>query len=208
MKTVRLKHISVLVPYVAVLVGLYIFSNAWLTLGMYHFGITMFLIAHNRSIVLTKVCRGWKSTYAAAAVVMSAMVFPIVFLLWPNMQLENVPLHLALPNVGLQGTSWVVFMIYFSTVHPVLEELYWRGYLQSDHKYISWTDCAFAGYHLLVLAKFMKAPWLLIAFIALTFVAGLWRYIAARLDGLIVPLLSHIVADASIVAVTCVLIRQ
>ena len=98
-------------------------------------------------------------------------------------------------------------MIYFSTVQPFLEELYWRGYLESGRKYFSWTDLAFAGYHILVLAWFIKLPWLVIAFIVLAGAAYVWRYMAARLEGLIVPLLSHIIADVSIIAVTCVLIR-
>ena len=81
-----------------------------------------------------------------------------------------------------------------------------RGYL-GGHKYFSWTDLAFAGYHILVLAWFIKVPWLVIAFIVLTVAAYIWRYIASKLEGLAVPLLSHIVADVSIIAVTCVLIR-
>jgi membrane protease YdiL (CAAX protease family) len=122
-------------------------------------------------------------------------------------QLENVPLNLALVKFGLHGTSWFFFMIYFSTVQPFLEELYWRGYLECGHKYFSWADFAFAGYHILVLAWFIKLPWLAIAFIVLTVAAYVWRYMAFKLEGLAVVLLSHIVADVSIIAVICVLIR-
>jgi len=64
----------------------------------------------------------------------------------------------------------------------------------------------FAGYHILVLAWFIKLPWLIIAFIVLTAAAYIWRYTASKLEGLVVPLLSHIAADVSIIAVTCVLI--
>ena len=98
-------------------------------------------------------------------------------------------------------------MIYFSTVQPILEELYWRGFLGNSQKCFSWVDLAFAGYHILVLAWFIKTGWLVVAFIVLTVAGCVWRYTAARLGGLAVVLVSHIVADVSIVAVVYVLIR-
>ena len=207
MKTTWVKNISVAVPYVAVLVGLYVLESAWIALGIYHLGIAGFLIAGDRGMVLAKAWRGWNLAIAAGMVVMSAMVFPAVLLLWGKMQLADAPLSVGLASVGLQGRSWLGLMVYFSTVQPVLEELYWRGYMESRHKCIAWTDFAFAGYHLLALVRFVKAPWLLVALVVLTLAAWVWRYVAGRLGGLIVPLLSHIVADMSIVAVTYILIR-
>ncbi len=207
MKTARLKLISALVPYVAVLIGLYVLKNAWIAIGLYHFGIIVFLIAGDRNSLLKRVCTGWNSTMATVGIVMSVMIFPIIFFFWGQMQLESMPLKSALANFGLHGTSWFFFMIYFSTVQPFLEELYWRGYLENNRKYFSWTDFAFAGYHIFVLAWFIKLPWLVIAFVVLIVAAYLWRYIASKLEGLVVPLLSHIVADVSIIAVTSVLIQ-
>ena len=156
-KTTWLKLISVAVPYLAVLVGLYILKNAWIAIGFYHFGIVLFLIAGDRN--------------------------------------------------SLQGISWVFFMIYFSTVQPFLEELYWRDYLGSNQKYLSWTDLAFAGYHIFVLVWFIKLPWLVISFLVLTMAASGWRYVSNKFEGLSVPLLSHIVVDISIVAATNLLIE-
>ena len=206
MKTEQLKLISALVPYAAVLAGLYVLKNAWVAIGLYHFGIAAFLIAGDRKNLLKKVCAGWNSVMAIAAVVMSLMIFPIIFFFWGHMQLEPMPLNSTLVNFGLHGTSWFFFMIYFSTVQPFLEELYWRGYLECNHKYLSWPDFAFVGYHILVLAWFIKLPWLVIAFIVLTIAAYIWRYMASKLEGLAVPLLSHIVADINIIAVTYILI--
>ncbi len=207
MKTARLKLISALVPYIAVLIGLYVLKNAWIAIGLYHFSITVFLIAGDKNSLLKRVCTGWNFRIAVVGIVMSVLIFPIIFFLWGHMQLENAPLNSTLANFGLYGTSWFFFMIYFSIVQPFLEELYWRGYLESNRKHFSWTDFAFAGYHILVLAWFIKLPWLVIAFIVLTVAAYIWRYIASKLEGLAVPLLSHIVADVSIVVVTCLLIR-
>jgi len=207
MKDMQFKRVSTAVPYVAVLIGLYVLKNAWVAIGLYHFGIVLFLIAGDRNSLLKKVCAGWNPKMAVVGIVMPVMIFPVVFILWEHMRLENVHLHTTLAEFGLHGTSWFFFMIYFSTAQPFLEELYWRGCLGSNHKYFSWTDFAFAGYHILVLAKFIQLPWLAAAFVVLTMAAYGYRYIVSRLEGLIVPLLSHIVADVSIIAVTYVLIR-
>ena len=207
MNTARVKLVSVLVPYIAVLVGVYVFRNGWVAIGLYHFGIVLFLLADDRGRLLKSVVSGWDTVSAGLLVVMAAMIFPIIFFFWGYMQLESIPLNSALANFGLHGSSWFFFMIYFSTVHPFLEELYWRDYLGGTRKYFSWRDVAFAGYHILVLAWFIKWPWLVIAFIVLTATACVWRYVARKLEGLVVPLLSHIIADVSIIAVVCVLVR-
>ena len=206
-KTTWLKLTSVAVPYAAVLVGLYVLRNAWITIGLYHILIALFLITGDRKSLLKKIRTGSNPKIAAVCIILSAMIFPIIFFFWKYMQLENVRLNTALADFGLHGSSWFFFMIYFSIIQPFLEELYWRGYLQSNHRYFSWTDLAFAGYHMLVLGLFIKPPWLVIAFIVLTAAACGFRYIAYKLEGLIVPLLSHMAADISIVAVTNILIR-
>ena len=207
MKTAQLKLISALVPYIAVLIGLYVLKNAWVAMVLYHFGLTAFLIFGDRNNLLKKVCTGWNSVSAVLGIAMSVMILPIMFFCWEYMRLDNIALKSALANFGLQGTSWFFFMIYFSTVQPILEELYWRGWLGYEQKHFSWTDFTFAGYHIFVLAWFIKPPWLITAFIVLTATAYIWRYLASRLKGLAVPLLAHIAADVSIMAATFILIR-
>ncbi|MHC4132702.1 MAG: hypothetical protein ACYSSP_04600 [Planctomycetota bacterium] len=206
-KTAWLRLISVAVPYVAVIIGLYAFKNAWIAIGLYHFGIVFFLVVGDRNSLLRKIRKGWNSTMAATSIVVSVMTFFLIYLLWEHMQLENVRLDTALVGFGLHGSSWFLFMIYFSTIQPFLEELYWRGYMECNHNFFSWTDFAFTGYHILVLCLFIKWFWLVIAFIVLTAAALGFRRIAHKLEGLAVPLLSHIVADVSIIALTNALIR-
>lgn len=206
MKTTRLKLISALVPYVAVIIGLYVLENAWLALGLYHVGIAMFIIS-NRTGLFKSVRCGWNFPVALISIAACALIFPTVIILWKYMELENLHLKTVLAQFGLAGLSWYFFMIYFSTVHPFLEELFWRGCLENKNRYPSWTDFAFAGYHILVLHWFIKSPWLIALFILLTVAACVWRFIARGLKGLAVPLLSHIVADISIVAAANVIIK-
>ena len=101
MKTAQLKLISALVPYIAVLIGLYILKNAWIAIGLYHLGITVFLINGDRNSLLKRICTGWNSIAAVVGIVMSVMILPIIFFFWGHMQLENIPLNSALMNFGL-----------------------------------------------------------------------------------------------------------
>jgi hypothetical protein len=206
-KIACLRLISVAVPYVAVLIGLYAFKNAWIAIGLYHLGIVFFLVFGNRHSLLKKIHKGWNYKIAATSIIISVTTFYLVYILWEYIQLENFRLDTALVGFGLHGASWFFFMIYFSTVQPFLEELYWRGYMGYNHKFFSWTDLAFAGYHILVLCLFIKWFWLVIAFIVLAVAAFGFRRIAYKLEGLAVPLLLHIVADVSIIAVTNALIQ-
>jgi len=204
-KTDWLKLSSLTVPYIAVLIGLYLFKNAWIAIGLYHLGIALFVIYADKGII-RKVFAGWKPVPAFAGITASVIVFAIIYFLWEHVKLEGMSLGDKLAGLGLYGTSWIIFMVYFSTAQPLLEELFWRGYLERNHKFLSWAELAFAGYHILVLAIFIKPFWLIIAFIVLIAAAYLWRLVGCRFKGLAIPLLSHITADICIMAVTNILI--
>ena len=199
MKQSPLQYISVLTPYIAVVIGLYVFNNAWLTLVLYHLGILAFSMTGPRRGLLEKFKTGWNLPLAAAAAVMSLLVVPILFFLWPFIGNTAASLDTTLSQMGLSGPAWLLFIVYFSTVQPFLEELYWRGFLGSTQRWFSSTDLIFAGYHVLVLARFVDGPWLLLVFLAVAFAGAVWRILASRLNGLAVPLLSHVLADMAII---------
>jgi len=205
MEKPQIKLISTGVPYVAIFIGLYILRSAWAAILLYHFGIALFLIADDKGRSLKKIRSGYNSIITIASGAVCVLIVPTIFLLWQHMQLEDTSLRTKLMDFGLQGTSWHFFMVYFSTVHPFMEELYWRGYLDSKHEYLSWPDLAFAGYHIFVLVWFIKLPWVAASFLVLSVAAWAWRYAVHKLGGLAVPLLSHMVSDISIIAVANIL---
>jgi len=205
MEKAQMKLISTGIPYVAVFIGLYILRSAWAAILLYHFGIALFLIADDKGRSLKKIRSGYNSIITIGSCAVCVLIVPTIFLLWQHMQLEDTSLKVKLMDFGLQGTSWYFFMVYFSTVQPFLEELYWRGYLDSKHRYLSWSDLAFAGYHMFVLVWFIKLPWLVVSFIVLSIAAWASRYAVHKLGGLAVPLLSHIVSDISIMGVVYIL---
>ncbi len=209
MNTRRVRILSLLIPYAAVLVGLNIFHCAWLALGLYHLGmLVIILLFGSTKELLKKFLKGWDAHWAVAMVVMPALIIPLFLIFWKYMRVGSVDLDSLLVDFGLKGWLWGGFMIYFSTVQPLIEELFWRGHLLGKHQLLCVEDFAFAGYHILVLAWFLSWPWLLLAFVSLVLVALIWRHLAIRLSGLAVPLVSHITADVSIIAIAYLLRSQ
>jgi membrane protease YdiL (CAAX protease family) len=98
----------------------------------------------------------------------------------------------------LKPANWLLFILYYSFINPIIEEVYWRGYLGSKVKTLTWSDVCYAGYHPLVFLKFVAWPWALVEFVLLLGVAWMWRMIIRKYDGLLLPVLMHLFADLSI----------
>jgi hypothetical protein len=103
-----------------------------------------------------------------------------------------------LAELGLTGTHWLAFIAYFSLVNPWVEEYFWRASFGSETKGFYIGDLLYTGYHGLVLAG--RTPVLLIvaALISLSFVGWLWRQIGREDKGLLIPVLSHMAGDLSV----------
>ena len=92
----------------------------------------------------------------------------------------------------------IPFLLWLSLVHPVLEELCWRGLLLTRERHPSGRDAAFAAYHVPVMATYAGVPIAAIAFVVLLGVAWLWRTVAIRAGGLAAPVAGHLAASISV----------
>ncbi len=195
----RAQRAAVLVPYVAVTLGLWVWRSAWAASLLYHLGACAFVLGSGRWRQLR-----WSSSMppraiVAAIAVVSAGVGPVVFVMWSIVKHSGVEMGAELADIGLAGASWALFIVYYATVNPVVEEVFWRGYLGSSSVRLVAQDFWFAGYHVLVLVRFMDWPWIAVSLAALVTAGWAWRQLAARFDGLAMPVLSHAVADASLI---------
>jgi hypothetical protein len=194
-------------PYLAVLLGLYVFKQGWAAVLFYHAGIVAAIWAGGRPGVIRAIGRGW----SAPAAVMTGIVFSwgglLVALLWDMISLDGLHLGTRLAGLGLSGNSWWAFMVYYVTIHPVLEELFWRHLLTGTGGHPAFIDATFAGYHVLVLVLFIKIPWVLLSFGVLWFASWAWRRLAEKYSGLGVTIASHALADLSIITGVQYLIR-
>jgi hypothetical protein len=198
-----MRLVALTVPYVAVLIGVHVLKSGWAAILLYHAGMLAFLFALGG---LGFCGRGWGARAFALLVVPCLLGGPALFVLVPIV-VPSLDLAAALDSLGLRGASWLVFMVYYTIVNPWLEEGYWRGALGSSSSSITASDVFFGGYHVLVLAYFI--PWYLGLLVAalLMGVAWVWRKVATRCGGLLIPALTHLAADASVILAVHALAR-
>ena len=201
-RTVRFLAVSL--PYITVGIGLYLFQNGWLAIGIYHVGMILFLASDRSRSPMRVVLKGWRLKWAWL-VVFCALSGLATYMLWPWMQ-QRSDLNTLLSRYHLTGPWWVAYVIYYSFFHPVLEELYWRGYLGHPSRNVRIEDAVFAGYHFFTLLCFIRWPGALLTFIILSATAWLWRQSVRETKGLLMPALAHTAAAISISAAASVLL--
>ncbi len=189
---------ALLVPYLTVPVGLYALRSAWVAILLYHAGMLAVLALARPAGAWRALTRGWQPAWVAGAFLLSAALGPAFLALESVLGLDGDRLWPALAAFGLTGAAWPAFILYYGSVHPVLEEVYWREFVVRGASRPLIVDVAFAAYHGLVLICFV--PWIgaVAAVVGLLVVAIAWRRIAVRQGGLGVPLASHVAADLSL----------
>jgi len=192
-----LRTISLALPYIAVILGLYIFHNAWLCIGIYHAGMIFILLLARKQGLARSLLVGWRLVPGVSSMVFGLLGGVLVLSLLPWLGLGQ-GLVTRLASLGLSGYAWPLFVFYHAMVNPWLEELFWRGFLGNRAGYPVTEDFLFAGYHVPVLALFLGWPWLIPAFGALFGSAWLWRWLARKCGGLAVPALSHLAGDSGV----------
>jgi hypothetical protein len=194
-------------PYVAIAVGLYGLSNAWVAILLYDVGIVLLLAWSGAGDMSRLVHTGWDTR---TALVMSAVCVSggaAIYVLWKWVALPGAPFDARLAVYGLSGWKLYAFLAWLAVVHPVLEEIHWRGRLLVGDATPAARDAIFAAYHVLVLRIFVRPLWVVFAFAVLLLTAWVWRRVAIRTGGLAIPVVSHIVADIS-VAIAVVALLQ
>lgn len=186
------------IPYIAMIVGLVIWQNAWVAMCGYHLGIVVIILLTGTDTPLSLL---FKSHQIGLPLILAGLGICggiLLYLLWP---LLEVPVNISsiLQQMGLNSTSWPFFLIYFMAVNPFLEEYYWRGLLRSDIKRPVLNDILFAGYHLFVLAGKMEVYWLVVILFLLTASAWFWRQTNRWCGGLLPSVLCHLSADISVI---------
>ncbi len=186
--------------YAAIFAGLYVFKSAWTAILAYHILIVLVLVLDPPAGLWKKLTSGWNHKQGILLTLFCTLAGLVLFLFLPIMQPDGCPLSTSLDALGLTGDTWILFMLYFSIVHPILEEIFWRDYLvNTNSRYPITLDFAFAGYHILVLVWFVTIPWVALAFVVLCAASWIWRITADRNNGLLIPIVSHAIADLSVI---------
>lgn len=198
-KTILLKFISPITPYLAVGFGLYILANGWITFLLYHAGLLCFIFLAGKRSIFRNIFSGWNMQAGVIAIFICSLAGPLLYFIWPLISIDPKGLSAQLGALGLEGRGWIIFVFIFIVINPLMEEVFWRGFLEGKGKLPQLADIIFAGYHLPVLAFFIKPGWLIPALAVISCGGWVWRRLSRISGGLAVSLASHIAADVSIV---------
>ncbi|MCD4847616.1 MAG: hypothetical protein K8R76_05455, partial [Candidatus Aegiribacteria sp.] len=167
----RFRFLAALLPFGSIAAGLYLLHSAWCAILLYHSGILLILFLNGQLDIRHGIFSGWKRFEGIGMLLLLFGNGPLFILLWPVISLQPDVLSESLSNLGLSGISLWIFAAWYITVHPILEEVFWRKYLLESSRWPALTDCVFAGYHVLVLLLFLRLHWVLVSFLALTLTA-------------------------------------
>jgi len=186
------------IPTVAVLIGLYVFSNGWLTIAIYYTAVPVYIIATRQVKVFTHLTRGVNARLILLAASIFALSGPAAYLALPLAARSDTSLIDFLNAIGLGEWRYLVLAVIFCTVNPVLEETFWRGTFRTDPDKLSWTDFAFAAFHIPVVLKVATLPLAIVCLAVLVLAGRFLRYLTHKTQGLATPYLVHLTADISI----------
>jgi len=200
-KSNKLPLIWGLLPSFATLIGLVWLDQALLAVLLYHAGIVVCLIW--KRFPLAQLSKGFHLGSFVILTALCLLTWPLVQLLWPLMVLPDVSLSDLLLKWRITGPTVWIFVFYSITLHPILEESFWRGLMPDTWK----SDALFAAFHLIVMYSLVDWMWLPLAFLVLTFASTIWRRVVKVNRGLTVPTLTHAIADLGVNLAVRILLR-
>lgn len=193
------------IPFVAFAIGILIWESAWGALVLYHLLLIVPLFLHRNRWSVRELFEGFKGKPLILHISVIALVFVSVT-------------PLALAN-GFHGAALIehvdrfmvappLFSLYFVSVNPIFEELFWRGLYGKDSRKIVIEDILFGAFHAVILWPFLPVPYILGCVMFLSGCAWLWRRERCRRKGLSLPWLIHSFLDLMLVTIVAFLNRQ
>ena len=196
----------VTIPVFIMGLGLLVLRNAWMTIIIYHLFMVLCIVRHNNN-PLSVLFKGNNTGLMVASSLVALISGLLLTLLWADIRIDK-DMMLLLSNVGLSGRSIILFSIYYTVATPILEELFWRFRLSPNDMGIDITDIFFGMYHMVVMLNFVKPAWAILVWPVLFFTSWFWRFCRLKFNGLIIPLISHLFADFSIIIATLFLLKS
>jgi len=206
-KKEKIIYLFSLSPYIGVLLGLYIFKNAFLAIAIYHIGIITAIYIYRNDLDLKTLVKINKPLLFAAFIIVYSTAGIVLFYLWDFIKLPNIDLTSTLSCFGLDKNNLWIFLIYFSTLNPIHEELFWRITAKSDNKIVSMYDVLYAAYHALVIVFFINIIFTILIVIGLIIVSRIWRFLYDKYSEGPTIIISHALADFSILLAIMILAK-
>lgn len=192
-----MKWVSPLLPYLAVAIGLFWVRSAVVTLLAFHAALLVALWLARPQIPLRTLFKSKSIAGPFLSILLGGSSGFTLYFFWPYFGV--IPdLSANLESLGLTASSWIPFIAYFALINPFLEEYFWRGYLGSTTRWLFVSDFLYAGFHALLLMNRVQTIAMLYSLLVLVLAGWFWRQLARADEGLLAPVLGHMVADLTI----------
>jgi membrane protease YdiL (CAAX protease family) len=192
-----MKWFASLLVYSAVALGLFVFRNAWGALLAFHLAILISVLIARPALPLRTLFTSHNTRWILLSILLCGSSGLSLYFSWDRFGIAG-DLSAHVRAMGLNESTWIAFMTYFTLINPLLEEYFWRGYLGSATANFHISDFLYAGFHGLILLNKVQAG-MIVYSLALLIVAGwFWRQVARADGGLLAAVLGHMAADFTI----------
>ncbi|WP_422122299.1 CPBP family intramembrane glutamic endopeptidase [Planococcus sp. X10-3] len=201
-------------PTIMMFIGLYLFENVAVTFLLFYgwlLGVPLLGKAFPKE-------RMQLSKQGLLIGIVSGVIFFIFIvgsMIWLHEYLlDRAELRSLLVAWGFIGPGEIGLVLVLLLLNPVLEEVYWRGYLfekirveGSARKAITVTAAFYTLYHVLTVMQIFEVAFTLIAVIPVLIAGLFWGYIRERTGSITATIIGHGLADLGIVCVYWFIVR-
>jgi len=178
--------------------GIYILKNILIATLLYHIMLLICIYGIARFDIIKLFIKGAKWPLGPAFCLSGLTAGGVILYLGPIARLEQVDLAKTLASLNLDRQWYLIYAVYACLVNPFLEEAFWRGCFKNNSLLPNPIDALFSGYHALVVIPVLRTPYIVLLFLAMLGVGWLFRILYRVTGGLLIPLLTHFVADIAI----------
>jgi membrane protease YdiL (CAAX protease family) len=192
-----MKWLAPFLAYVAVAIGMFQLHSAWGGLLAFHLAIILSLLLARPNIPIKILFRANSIKWTLINILLCGSSGITLYFLWDKFSIvDNISTRVE--EMGLNQSTWIPFILYFTFVNPILEEYFWRAYLGSPTQDFHISDFLYSGFHGLILMNKVKPDVVLYCLAILVLAGWFWRQVMRHDGGLLAPLLGHMAADLAI----------
>ena len=192
-----MKWIAPVLAYLAIGIGLLWFHNALGALVAFHLVMVISLLFAKPGLPINTLFKSRRLKWSVASILICGSSGIALYFFWSYFEFAD-DLPLQVESLGLNTSAWPAFILYFASVNPFVEEYFWRGYFGHPTKGLYIHDFVYAGFHALILINKVGIGMILSGLAVLTLAGWFWRQISREDQGLLAPVLGHMMADFTI----------